>query len=90
MPCKPSSFTDRWRERGTVDAIRKSLTNTGKLGPIELKSDPQDRESALLQALITIGVVERRAENHINMPDLFRVEAKIKRRGGVKPPARPR
>jgi hypothetical protein len=44
-------------------------------------------ESVLLESLKTIGVVEERSGDRINMPDLFRVAAKIKRRGGVRPPS---
>jgi len=37
--------------------------------------------------LKSIGVVEERSAERINMPDLFRVAAEIKRKGGVRPPS---
>ena len=90
VPCNPELFIRRWRDQGAIKEIENNLKNTKKLGPVELESNPDDKEQALLQALVTIGVIERRAKDRINMPDLFRVQARIKRRGGVKPPMRPR
>jgi hypothetical protein len=55
--------------------------------PLELATKPDDGEESLLNALRYIGVVEFRTESRINMPDIFRVEAGIKRRGGVRPPS---
>ena len=90
VPCDPALILDCWRKQETIARIEKALASSDKLGPVELEGNPTDKESALLSALVTIGVIERRNKDRINMPDLFRVEAKIKRRGGVKPPARPR
>lgn len=86
VPCDPSSFTRRWKERGTVQKIRLSSANSSTLLPLELGKLGTDPESALLYALNNIGVIEYRTHEKINMPDIFRVEARIKRRGGVRPP----
>ena len=40
------------------------------------------------RALMGIGVIEKRSESRINVPDIFRVAAKLKRRGGVRVPPR--
>lgn len=89
VPCHPQVFIDRWREKGTVADIERIIVKSQRLGPIEFESATGDKAEALLASLQTIGVIERRSEDRINMPDLFRVEARIKRRGGVKPPAKP-
>lgn len=47
-------------------------------------------EDNLLKALELIGVFEVRRNGKVDVPDIFRVEAGIKRRGGVKPPLRSR
>ena len=87
VPCDPSQFLGRWEERKTVSEMRKEAgDDTWKL-PLELATRPEDREEALMNALRYIGVVEFRTESRINMPDIFRVEAGIKRRGGVRPPS---
>lgn len=84
VPCAPKSFISRWAERGTVDSVNS--LNTDQPGPVELLELGQNKEELLLEALVNIGVVEYRAEDKINMPDIFRVAAKIKRRGGVRTP----
>jgi hypothetical protein len=86
VPCTPNVFLGRWRERKTIDNI--SRIDSDRPGPIELEQTGMDREAALLEALKNIGVVEERSADRINMPDIFRVAAKIKRRGGVRPPRR--
>ncbi|KTC49755.1 hypothetical protein AO262_32735 [Pseudomonas fluorescens ABAC62] len=84
VPCAPQSFTSRWLERGTVDSVNN--LNSEQPGPVELLETGSNKEDLLLEALVNIGVVEYRAEDKINMPDIFRVAAKIKRRGGVRTP----
>jgi len=84
VPCAPRSFTSRWAERGTVDSVNS--LNTEQPGPLELLESGSNKEELLLEALVNIGVVEYRTEEKINMPDIFRVAAKIKRRGGVRTP----
>lgn len=87
VPCAPSVFVSRWRLRKTVGRIESELAHSDRPGPLTFESTAS-REEALLLSLIQLGVVERRTSDKINMPDLFRVAARIKRRGGVRPPSR--
>jgi len=87
VPCEPSAFTKKWKERNTVATITNDAKATPKLLPLELQALGGTPERALLEALKNIGVVEFRDERRINVPDIFRVEARIKRRGGVRPPS---
>ncbi|WP_459206380.1 hypothetical protein ACSMEV_18185 [Pseudomonas sp. MLB6B] len=84
VPCSPDAFVARWKERKTVKEIYEIETDLP--GPVELSKSSSDEESLLLDSLENIGVVEYRTETKINMPDIFRVAARIKRRGGVKTP----
>ncbi|WP_146207981.1 hypothetical protein [Azospirillum sp. TSH64] len=86
VPCHQSQFIDRWRERKTVKVIKEITEKSKRPGPIELEHSFFSEEDALIESLKTIGVVEERSADKINMPDIFRVAAKIKRRGGVRPP----
>ncbi|WP_455928707.1 hypothetical protein [Pseudomonas fluorescens] len=86
VPCPPDSFVKRWKERSTIKIISDLTKTTNLPGPVELESKIASKENLLLESLVNIGVVEIRSELKINMPDIFRVAAKIKRRGGVKPP----
>lgn len=86
VPCDPAVFKGRWKERATVEKIEAQATAAHKLLPLELERRKSDPEGSLLTALSNIGVVEFRTEARINMPDIFRVAAGIKRRGGIRPP----
>jgi hypothetical protein len=55
------------------------------LGPIELSGSLSGDPGVLLESLRRIGVVERRPDGRINMPDIFRVAAKLLERGGIPP-----
>lgn len=90
VPCPPSDFMERWRDRGTVAAIQSRPSGGGRPPtPIELDFNRENQEAALIDALIKIGIIERRESiGQINVPDIFRVAAHLKRRGGV--PPRPR
>jgi hypothetical protein len=89
VPCDPAVFIKRWRDRRTVSEITRKSEGTQNLLPLELERTKSNPEGSLLSALSNVGVVEFRAENRINMPDIFRVAARIKRRGGVRPPRAP-
>ncbi len=90
VPCEPMSFVRRWRTKGTVSKIQERSSARNSLLPLELQKDKGEAERALLNALTNIGVIEVRTEQRINVPDIFRVAARIKRRGGVRPPSRGR
>ncbi len=87
VPCPARELTARWRSRQTVSRIRASEPDDVPVDPITLASGTSaSDEQALLDALVTLRVAElRKATNKINVPDVYRVAAKIGRRGGVPP-----
>jgi hypothetical protein len=92
VPCDEHEILSRWYDKDTVKKIMKR-SDTERPGlPVELTSidpdEPEEAEFALLKALEEIGVFERRANRKINVPDIFRVTAKIKRKGGLAPKRR--
>jgi hypothetical protein len=87
VPCEPSAFVKRWKDRDTVREIRADAEAQSRLLPLEILGNRENPETALLRAMANIGVAEFRTERRINVPDIFRVAAGIKRRGGVRPPA---
>lgn len=89
VPCDPHDFIYRWKNEGTVRKIRDRAKREGKLPPISWETQQtESKEDALLATLKLIGVIEERTNGKINMPDIFRVAANIKRKGGVAPPPR--
>jgi hypothetical protein len=89
VPMPLDELKDLWRQEGTAKSIMRESSATKRLAPIQLvATDPRDQEAALVSALQAIGVLEIRSNQKINIPDIFRIEAQIKRKGGVKPPRR--
>lgn len=88
VPMEQSLLEMLWRDRGTAQSLITQSAMTGGLAPVQLADSGAHPESALVHALQTIGVLEIRPNSKINVPDIFRVEAGIKRKGGVKPPRR--
>lgn len=83
VPCKENDLYERWAAAGTPAAISSP---TGEyLEPIEFSEGEINQPAAILKALLRIGVAERRADNRINIPDIYRVAAKMLRKGGVRP-----
>ncbi len=88
VPCPARDFTARWRQRDTVRRIHAYESRDVPVDPITLASSTTSisGEQALLDALMGLRVAElRKATAKINVPDVYRVAAKIGRRGGVPP-----
>ncbi|MCC7385694.1 MAG: ATP-binding protein [Deltaproteobacteria bacterium] len=87
VPMELDLLKDLWRSSKTEDTIREDSRLKG-LAPIQLEEDTGQAHPPLVTALSAIGVIEIRSNGKINVPDIFRVEARIRRKGGVKPPKR--
>lgn len=87
VPCAESDVTELWRAAGTVDLIVSHTNDARPAAPIQLDAPEFATvpEKALLAALIDLAVIERRSAEKVNVPDIFRVAARIKRRGGIAP-----
>lgn len=84
VPCPATSIFERWKVANTIGVIQMSSKNDEFLEPVEF-SDSGDLSSSLLDAMRRIGVAERRSDGRINVPDIYRVAAKLLRKGGVRP-----
>ena len=88
VPMDRSVLEALWLASDTATNIRATSSGRG-LAPVQLDDTTKVPEAALVDALAAIGVIEIRSNGKINVPDIFRVEAGIKRKGGVRPPQRP-
>jgi hypothetical protein len=86
VPIEREILLDVWKNSQIVQKILRESKKGKWLAPVELdtRADP----AALLEAMKSIAVMEERANGKINVPDIFRVEAGIKRKGGVAVPRR--
>jgi hypothetical protein len=85
VPIDSAFLQELWRTNDTAESILAESNRRGNLPPVQL-IDSKSPEASLVDALSAIGVVEIRSNGKINVPDIFRVEAGIKRKGGVKLP----
>jgi hypothetical protein len=83
VPMEREELFSLWQQKGVIDII----LNGSWLTPVGLDSG-SEAPIALLQAMKSIALMEERANGRINVPDIFRVEAGIKRKGGVAVPRR--
>lgn len=92
VPCEKSEFIEAWQQAGTLNRIQivfdtliKS-TNESSAPSLMPSHIDTEKEAGLITALQEIGVIELRPDGRVNVPDLYRVGARMKRRGGVVPP----
>ena len=84
VPCSEDMIVDRWAETGTVQAVMAGAAERHFLPPIKDKEEG-DSDRKLVTKLLSMGVLSRRFDGRYDMPDLFRVAAKLLRKGGVTP-----
>jgi hypothetical protein len=72
-----------WKRAGTIRLVIKDAIANHYLPPFPVEKQPD--EGALFEALKRIGVMFRRKDDRIDMPDLFRVAAKLLKKGGTAP-----
>lgn len=85
VPIDSADLISAWNQASLRSVAQ---AKTGKLPPRRFCFDPvrRNQKSALLDDLVELAVIYRMEDGRINMPDIFRVEFGIKRKGGVKPP----
>jgi hypothetical protein len=90
VPCEEDDIHSRWDDKNVIEKITQRSDPERPAAPvqlnlIDLERDPWAGEYALMAALVELGIAERRSLDRINFPDIYRVAAKMKRRGGVAP-----
>ncbi|MBF0153531.1 MAG: hypothetical protein HQL64_07310 [Magnetococcales bacterium] len=85
VPIESVELMKDWK---TVTLQHVKTEGNKKLPPRRFSLDPirKGKKEALLDDLVELAVIYRTEGERINMPDIFRVEFGIKRKGGVKPP----
>lgn len=89
VPMDRASLKRLWINKKTAVEILEASSR--ELPPVRLdsaKREGNNLEDALIDDLVAIGIMERRPNDKINIPDIFRLEAGIKRKGGVPAPKR--
>ena len=68
----------------TVEAVLRGAQERQFLPPID-KGEKGDTDHNLVVRLVRMGVLSRRSDGRYDMPDLFRVAARLLKKGGVTP-----
>lgn len=84
VPCNASQITNRWNETETIKAILLRARSGEFLPPFDLKAKGKN-DDLLRATLVRIGVLILRSDDRFDMPDLFRVAARLLKKGGVAP-----
>jgi hypothetical protein len=92
VPTTRASVFKRWKDSNACARILER--HKGAKAPVELVLAAEWSErmqaTALVNALTHIGVFESRGPDRINIPDIFRIDAGIRRMGGITPQQRRR
>jgi hypothetical protein len=86
VPIFRDELFELWHNHNVVETILSDAEENHWLAPIDVFID--HNATALLRTMVNIAVMEERANGKINVPDIFRVEAEILRKGGVAVPRR--
>ncbi len=84
VPIQKADLFQLWSDQHVTERIVEQASGQDVLAPIGMFIE--DNQDALLQTMTQIAVMEERANGKINVPDIFRVEAEILRKGGVAVP----
>jgi len=87
LPKDEQAVFNVWRRAKTIENALADADKNGYVPPIPPGLDRPAREQALYVAMERIGVMMRRPgeDQRIDMPDLFRVAAKLLKKGGTAP-----
>ena len=93
VPLTEQELTSRWKQKTTLSTIR-SLAESEQRdrrfippGEVLNASSDADAHAQLVQQLVRLKIFFLLHDGRINMPDLFRLQANVKRKGGMKPRA---
>lgn len=83
LPQDEKEVYKAWRAAKTVPLLIADAVKHKYLPPFS--SESKGTETDLFAALERIGVMFRRKDGRLDMPDLFRVAAKLLKKGGTTP-----
>jgi len=87
VPMERQQLFDLWTEKAVMGTIAQAAKTASVNAPVGFGEGAE--ASTLLAAMTNVAVMEERGNGKINVPDIFRVDAEILRKGGVAVPRRP-
>lgn len=83
LPQEEKQVIRAWKRANTLNQLLTDASKNGYLPPFP--AEDNHGESDLLVAMMRIGVMSRRKDDRVDMPDLFRVAAKLLKKGATAP-----
>lgn len=83
LPKSEAEVFEVWERARTVAQAIEDASKHGYLPPFPQQSPPSERDC--YEAMARIGVMTRRKDGRLDMPDLFRVAAKLLKKGNIAP-----
>jgi len=93
VPLTTQDLVARWNQRRTLAALKRLADTESRdrrfipPGDVLETSDEEEAHSKLIEQLIRLKIFFSLSDGRINMPDLFRLQANVKRKGGMRPRA---
>ncbi len=93
VPLAEQDLIARWRERRTIAVLKSLRENESRdrrfipPGDVLATDDDAEAYSKLIEQLKRLKIFFGLSDGRINMPDLFRLQVNVRRRGGMKPRA---
>ena len=84
VPSTADAIEKRWTETETIDSVMLRANNGEFLPPFDPSSEGAEFKR-LIGRLVQIGILTIRVDGRYDMPDLFRVAARLLKKGGVAP-----
>ncbi|KQX59121.1 MULTISPECIES: hypothetical protein [unclassified Streptomyces] len=88
VPIEQDKVESLWEEHRLVDALRKEAEryvpgNPEGDSPVRTGPRYPENPAQLIEELIELGVMRRRADRRIDLPDVYRIAFGVGRKGGV-------
>lgn len=83
VPIDESSVIDLWTEHGLTEVLQGQATRLVEGEKVRTGPRYPDRYPGLIEELIQLGVMRRRKDGRIDLPDVYRIAFSIGRKGGV-------
>ena len=84
VPMPRSRLFELWASGNVLETIKQKAKDAPRNTPVGFAGSGNG--DALLSAMKSVAVMEERANGKINVPDIYRIKAGIKRKGGVTVP----
>ncbi len=85
VPVEESVILKLWHDNGLTDLLDREEQRIGGSDELSIRTGPRypDDYPRLIEELVELGVMRRRKDGRIDLPDVYRIAFAIGRKGGV-------